>query len=326
MFKQTAIFLITLAIIAANYPVEAQQPGKVPVIGFLLGSSKKVHGAHVDRLRQGLKEEGYVDGRDIVLEYRFAGGNRKIARDLAAEFVRRRVDLIVTVGIPSTRFAAKATKTIPIVVAYASNLLGSGLVASMAKPGGNVTGITVLTEELAAKRLELSTEAVPGISRVALIFGPNKSALKAVTQTRLAAEKFGVTLQEVPVRSPADFADAFAAMAGQRAGALILVAGRVVSKNRRQIFELAGKRRIPTICWRPAMVRDGCLIGYGADRGRMVRQAARYVANILRGANPGDLPVQRSTRLELVVNLKTAKALGFTFPPLILLRATEVIE
>ena len=274
MLKQSAILLIAFAIFAANYPVEAQQPGKVPVVGFLLGSSKRVHGVHVDRLRQGLKEQGYVDGRDFVLEYRFAGGNRTVAREQAAEFVRRRVDLIVTVGLPPTRAAAKATRTIPIVVAYASNLLGSGLVASMARPGGNVTGMTVFTQELAAKRLQLSTEAVPGVSRVALLFGPRKSDLAAAAQTRLAAKKLRVALQEVLVRGPADFADAFAAMVRQRAGALIMVAGPVVSTHRRRIFALAGAHRIPTICWRPAMVRDGCLMSYGADRGQLVRQAA----------------------------------------------------
>ena len=147
MIKKLAFLVAALAFVLAAHPAVAQQAGKIPTIGFLLGSSKRVHGLHVDRLRQGLKEEGYVDGRDIVLEYRFAGGKRKIAREQAAEFVRRRVDVIVTVGLRPTRFAAQATKTIPIVVAYASNLLGSGLVASLARPGGNVTGMTVLTQE-----------------------------------------------------------------------------------------------------------------------------------------------------------------------------------
>lgn len=321
-----SVVAATLIFLSAPQPVEAQKPGKIPVIGFLLGSSERVHGKHVERLRQGLKKQGYVDGRDFVLEYRFGDGNRKIVREHAAEFVRRRVDLIVTVGLPPTLATAKATKTIPIVVAYASNLLGSGVVASMARPGGNVTGTTVLTQELAAKRLQLSTEMVRGISRVALMFGPRKSDRKAAARTRLAAEKLGVTLHEVLVRDPAEFADAFAAMARQRVGALILVAGPVVSTNRRRIFELAGEHKIPTICWRSAMVRQGCLMSYGANRGQMVRHAAGYIVKILRGAKPRNLPVQRSTKIEFVVNLKTAKALGLAIPRSILLQATNVIE
>ncbi len=326
MFKHTTILLITLAIFAADHPAEAQQPGKVPVIGFVLGSSERVHGIYVDQLRQGLREAGYVDGRNIMLEYRFAQGKPSLAREHAAEFVRRRVDVIVTVGRPPTRAAAKATKTIPIVVAFASDLVESGFIASMARPGGNITGMTALTSELAPKRLQMLTEAVPGISRVALLLSPTKSSLAAVAHTRSAAKKLGVTVQEVQVRGPADFASAFAAMAQQHASAVIMVTGRIISLHRRQLIELAVARKLPTICWRLALVRNGCLMSYGADRSHMVHRAAGYVAKILRGAKPADLPVERPSKFVLAVNLKTAKVLGITIPQSILLLATKVIE
>ncbi len=196
----TTATAIAACLLFAPLTVAAQQGGKVPVVGFLLGSSERVHGIYVDRLRQGLRGEGYVDGRDIVLEYRFAHGKRSLAREQAAEFVHRRVNVIVTVGRPPTGFAAKATKTIPIVVAFASDLVESGFIASMARPGGNVTGMTALTSELAAKRLQLLTEVVPGATRVALLFSPTKAAPAVVAHTRSAAKWLGVTVKEVRVR------------------------------------------------------------------------------------------------------------------------------
>jgi putative ABC transport system substrate-binding protein len=325
--KTTVISIFAAALIILIVPPVVQAQDTKPArIGFLLGASKRVHGAHVDRLRQSLKKMGYVDGRNIVLEYRFGNGDRSAIRRHATELVRRKIDLIVTVGWPATRFAAKATKTIPIVVAYASNLLTSGLVGSMAKPGGNVTGSAVLAQELAAKRLELMTETVPGASHIALLYGPRRTNKKVVAYTKSAAKTLRVAVHEGLLRSPTDLNDIFASMGGQRVGALILVAGPVVSTHRRKIFKLATEHRLPTLCWRPGMVRDGCLISYGADRGQMVRQAARYVVKILRGAKPGELPIQRSTQVQIVVNLKTAKALGITIPSTILIRANKVIK
>ncbi len=326
MRKQTAILLTALVISAPDYHASPLEAGEVPVVGFLLGSSEGVHGIYVDQLRQGLREAGYVDGRDIVLEYRFAQGKSSLTRAQAADFVRRRVDVIVTVGEPQTRSAAEATRTIPIVAAYASDLLQSGLIASMARPGGNVTGISVLTRELAAKRLQLLTEAKPGISRVAMLFSPTKGALAAIANTRSAAKNLGVTVQEVQVRDPTDFAGAFRVMAQQQAEAIIMVVGPVTSLHRRQLIELAGARRLPTVCWRQELVEVGCLMSYGADRSHMVNRAAGFVAKILRGAKPANLPVEQPARIEIALNLKTAKALGITIPPSILLRATRVTE
>jgi putative ABC transport system substrate-binding protein len=196
----------------------------------------------------------------------------------------------------------------------------------MARPGGTVTGISVLTRELAAKRLQLLTEAKPGISRVAMLFSPTKGALAAIANTRSAAKNLGVTVQEVQVRDPTDFAGAFRVMAQQQAEAIIMVVGPVTSLHRRQLIELAGARRLPTVCWRQELVEVGCLMSYGADRSHMVNRAAGFVAKILRGAKPANLPVEQPARIEIALNLKTAKALGITIPPSILLRATRVTE
>jgi putative ABC transport system substrate-binding protein len=321
----TALAIVACLVFAPLAAV-AQQMGKVPVIGFLLGSSERVHGAYVDRLRQSLKEAGYVDGRNIVLESRFAKGKPKLARKQAAELVQRPVDVIVTVGRPPTRSAAQATKSIPIVVAFASDLAESGFVKNMARPEGNVTGMTALTSELAAKRLQLLTEAVPGITRVALLLSPTKSSISAATHTKVAAKSLGLTVLEMRVRGPDDFADAFAKMAKQRVEGVIMVAGRVISLHRRQLTKLAIKHKLPTICWRLGVVRAGCLMSYGADRNAMVNRAAGYVVKILRGAKPASLPVQRPNKIQIALNLKTAGALGLSIPPSILLRATEVIE
>jgi len=321
-----ALLVAAPAILATTPPAMAQQTRKVPVVAFLLGSSERVHGLYVDQLRQGMKEAGYLDGRDIVLEYRFAQGQTKLAREQAAEFVQRRVDVIVTVGRPPTLAAAKATKTIPIVVAFASDLMQTGLIGTMARPMGNVTGMTALTSELAAKRLQLATEIAPDVSRVALLLSPTKSSLAAAASTKLAGGNLGLAVQEVHVRGPSDFSDAFRAMAHQRAQAVIMVAGQVISKYRRQLIKLAIDHKLPTICWRPGVVRVGCLISYGSDRNYMVGRAAEYVARILQGTKPAELPVQRPDKIEIAVNLKTAQALGITLPARTMLRATEVFE
>jgi putative ABC transport system substrate-binding protein len=317
---------IVVCALAAAVTAAAQQAGKVPVIGFLLGSSERVHGIYVDRLRQSLKNAGYVDGRNIVLEYRFAKGQPKLAVTQAAEFVRRGVDVIVTVGRPPTRAAAKATGKIPIVVAFASDLAESEFVTNMARPEGNVTGMTVLTSELAAKRLQLLTEAVPGVSRVALLLSPTKSSISAAAHSRLAAASLGLTVHDVRVREPDDFAGAFTTMEERRVEAVVMLAGRVISLHRRQLVNLANERKLPTVCWRLGVARAGCMLSYGADRGDMVGRAADYVVKILRGARPADLPVQRPAKFDLAINQKTAKALSVTIPPSILLRADEVIE
>lgn len=322
MLKQAAILFTALIAFHAS----SLQAKEVPVVGFLLNGSERVQGIYVDQLRQGLSKVGYVDGHDIMLEYRFADGKSSIGREQAEELVRRGVDVIVTVGEPQTHYAVKATQTIPIVATFSGDLVQSGLISSMARPGGNVTGTTVLVRELYAKRLQLLIEAVPDISRVAMLLSPTKGALAAVAQTRLAAKNLGVTVLEVRVRAPADFAGAFAAMARQHVDAIIMVASPITSVHRRQLIELAGARKLPTICWRQEVVQVGCLMSYAPDRNDIINLAAGYVAKILRGAKPANLPVEQPASMEIALNLKTAKVLGITIPPSILLRATQVIE
>ncbi len=198
--------------------------------------------------------------------------------------------------------------------------------ASLGKPGGNVTGMTNLASDVVTKWLQLIKETLPETSRVAVLFRPNQRTKNNVQDLKSAAVSIGVTIQEAPVRAPGDFKEAFAAMARQRADALIMIPGRVTGGNRRELIALAGRRKIPVICWRPALVRLGCLMSCGANRAQVVRRSASYVARILRGAKAADLPIEQPTKFEFVLNLKTAKALGITFPPSILLRATEVIE
>ncbi len=326
MGKKIAILVAALAILVSAYPTAAQQAEKVYRIGVLGTASERVQGVFVEFLRSGLRDAGYVDGRNIVLGVRFGNANRRRIAEQAAELVRRKVDVIVVFGLGVAYAVAKKSKTIPIVIGIAPDLLSSGLVASLAKPGGNVTGMSMRSSDLVAKWLQLTKEILPEASRVAVLFNPIQRTKKNVQDMKSAAVSIGVTIQEVPVRAPGDFEEAFAAMARQRADALIMIPGRVTGGNRRQLIALAGTRRIPVVCWRPALVRLGCLMSYGANRAQVVRRSASYVARILRGAKAADLPIEQPTKFEFVLNLKTAKALGITFPPSILLRATEVIE
>ncbi len=321
-----AVFAMAFAILLSSYPTTAQQAGKVYRIGVLGTSSERVQGVFVEPLRSGLRDAGYVEGRNFVLDVHFGNANRRRIAEQAAELVRRKVDVIVGLGMGAIRAAAKETKTIPIISGYTSDLPGSGLVASLAKPGGNVTGMTMRSSDLVAKWLQLTKELLPEASRVAVLFAPEQRTSKNVQDMKSVAAKIGVIIQEAPVRAPGDFEEAFAAMARTRVDALIMLPGRVTGGNRRQLIALAGKRKIPVVCWRPALVRLGCLMSYGANRAQMVHRSASYVTRILRGAKAADLPIEQPTKIEFVLNLKAAKALGITFPPAILLRATEVIE
>ncbi len=327
MGKKIAILVATLAFLAATYSATAQQPGKIYRIGVLGTSSERVQGVFVEFLRSGLRDAGYVDGRNIVLDVRFGNSNRRRIAEQAAELVRRKVDVIVVFGLGAAYAVAKKSKTIPIVIGIAPDLLSSGLVASLAKPGGNVTGMTSRSLDLLTKWLQLTKEILPDASRVAVLFNPiQRTSPSSIKYLKSAAASIGVTIHEAPVRAPGDFEEAFAAMARARADALIMFPGRVTGGNRRELIALAGRWKIPAICWRPALVRLGCLMSYGANRAHVVRRSASYVTRILRGAKAADLPIEQPTKFQFVLNLKAAKALGITFPPAILLRATEVIE
>jgi putative ABC transport system substrate-binding protein len=325
---------ITLLGGAAAWPLgaHAQQAGKVNRIGFLVTGALDSAEAQaiLDAFRQGLRERGYVEGQDIVIEYR--GADRKMERfpELATELVRLNLDLIVAAVTPAARAVREATSTIPIVVPNMGDPVGDGLVASLARPGGNITGMTFLGPELAAKRLELLKQALPTISRVAALWHPGvygeSTTREMIRKMEAAARTLLVQLQLVEVREAAEFDQAFLAMVSERADALIVLPSPMFFNERRHIVDLATRHRLPSIAQVREFVELGGLMAYGASIRDLFRRAGVYVDMILQGAKPADLPVQQPTKFELVINLKTAKALGVDVPPTLLALADEVIE
>jgi len=306
----------------------AQQPTKIPQIGYLAGASPSSNPARTQAFRQGLRELGYVEGKNIVSEWRFAEEKLDRLPALAAELVRLKVDVIVTAGPIPTRSAKEATSTIPIVMTQDSDPVGNGFVASLARPGGNITGLSTLAPELSGKRLELLKEIVPRLSRVA-VFGTstipgNAQSLKEV---EFAAGAFGVKLQYLDVLGPKDIETAFRTAGKGRADAVLwLVAAAVASAHRTKIADLAVKGRLPVIYPGRSYVEAGGLMTYGVNVEDLDRRAATYVDKILKGAKPADLPVEQPTKLELIINLKAAKQIGLTIPPNVLARADKVIK
>jgi putative ABC transport system substrate-binding protein len=312
-------------------PAEAQQPGKIPRIGFLGLTSPSANAARIEAFRQGLRELGYVEGKNIVIEWRHHEGKIDRLPALAAELVHLKVDVIITVGPPAAGAAKEATATIPIVMMQVGDPVGSGFVASLARPGRNITGWSSLAPELNGKRLELLKEIVPGLSRVA-VFGTSTSPDNApsLKEVELAAEALKVQLQYLDVRDardPKDIGAAFRAAGKGRAEAvLLMVAGAVGAGHRTQILELAIKSRLPVVYTGRGFVEAGGLMSYGVNLLDLGRRAATYVDKILKGAKPSDLPVEQPTKFELVINLKTAKQIGLTIPPNVLARADKVIR
>ncbi len=279
---------------------------------------------------QGMREHGYTEGQTIAIEWRFAEGRPERLPDLAAELVRLKVNLIVAEATPAARAAMEATIPIPIVIPDAADAVGSGLVASLARPGGNVTGLSFLGPELIGKRLQLLKDVVPGMTRVAVLWHPDlygEDTVKIMSEeTEAATRALAVRLQRVEARSPNDLVGAFSAMTAGRAGALLLWTSPMFFAERRRIVDLAAKNRLPAVYpWREA-VDAGGLMGYGPSAPDLFRRAATYVDKILKGSKPAELPVEQPTKFELVINVKTAKALGLTIPPSLLLRADQVIE
>jgi ABC-type uncharacterized transport system substrate-binding protein len=326
-------FLGTLAgVLAAPLEIRAQQPAKVSRIGWLLTGSLEAPEtrALLSAFRQGARERGYVEGQNLVIEYRPAEGQLDRFPALAADLVRLKVDLIVAGSTSGARAAQKATTTIPIVAPTMGDPAGDGLVASLARPGGNITGLTFLGPELAPKRLELLKETLPKMSRVVGIWHPGslseRTAKDMLSQTETAARKLGVQLQLVEVRSPDEIDRAFSTMARQRPDAFVMFPSVMFFIERRRVIDLAQKHRLPTIYVAREFVDIGGLISYGASVADLFRRTATYVDKILKGAKPADLPVEQPTKFELVINLKTAKALGLTIPPSLLQRADEVIQ
>jgi putative tryptophan/tyrosine transport system substrate-binding protein len=319
-------------LLAAPLAVEAQPAGKVPRIGYLEAASVElpIAQAMLDAFRQGLRERGYVEGQTFVIEYRAAAGRVERFPDLAAELARLKVNVIVASSTPAALAAKQATTTIPIVSAVMADPVGDGLVASLARPGGNITGLTFLAPALVAKRLQLLKEAVPGVSHVAALSHPGvygeHTMRDMLKEAEVAAQTLGVRLQVLEARSPNDFDTAFSAMVTNSASALIVFPSPMFYGAHRRLVDLAAKHRLPAIYAFQEAVAAGGLMSYGTSIPDLSRRAAYLVDKILRGAKPSDLPVEQATKFDLVINLKTAKTLGLTIPPSLLGRADEVIE
>ena len=319
--------LLILAMVVVGGVAAAQQTKKIHRIGLLSGSRPSPMPTNIEALRQGLRELGYIEGQNISVEYRFAEGKEERYAILAAELVNLGVDVIVTFGTQATVAAKQATSTIPILVGNAGDLVGEGLVASLARPGGNVTGFTSVDPDLSAKRLQLLRETLPKVARVAVLYhgGPGGDQ-DELRETQTAAKTLGVQIQPLQVLEPDQFQRAYTAMTKERAQALIIFLGSFTAFHRKDLLELAAKIRIPTMCGNPEWSEAGGLISYGHDRRDQFRRAATYVDKILKGTKPADLPVQQPTKFEIVINLKTAKQIGLTIPPKVLVRADRVIK
>jgi putative tryptophan/tyrosine transport system substrate-binding protein len=319
------LIILTLALLVAPLPTEAQRPTHVHRIGWLSGGERDPY--YVEAFLEGMRARGYIEGQHLVLESRGAEGQYERFPALAAELVRLPVDVLLVTNTPAALAAKHATSTIPIVMVGIGDAVGSGLVASLARPGGNITGLSHLQPELMEKRLEFLKAVLPTVSRVAILWNPgNPSAASPVRAAEVAAEALGVQPVPVEARGPDAFDRAFAVMTRAHAGALLVVGDRVFHQDRRRLAELAATSRLPTMHNVREFVDDGGLMSYGNNIPDMFRRAATYVDKILKGAKPADLPVEQPTTFELVINLKTAEALGLTIPPSVLFQATDVIR
>ena len=325
----SALTLLAGAVLSMPLAGEAQQPGEVPQVGYINPGhfSDQVRLRRFEAFRQGLRDLGYVEGRNVALEPRWAEGKYDRYPALAADLVRLKVHVIVAVGGRATQVAQQATRTIPIVMSAVNDPVGSRLVASLARPGGNVTGITVMAPDLVGKQFELLREVVPKVSRVALLLNPdNPASGEQLREAEAAARVVNVRLQPLQAKMPQEIDSAFAAMARERAGALVVLADAILYNQRKQIADLAAKSRLPSASPMQDYAEAGGLTAYGADLLDLERRSATFVDKILKGAKPADLPVEQPTKFGLIVNLRTAQALGLSIPPSVLARAAEVIQ
>lgn len=322
----SVIFSVTLALGLFFGPLaEAQQADQVRRIGFLSMPTPVL--ANVEAFRQGLREEGYVEGRNLLIEWRSADGKTERLPGLATELVRLKVEVIVTQATEAAPAAKNATASIPIVFTYVSDPVALGLVASLARPGGNITGIASISGDLTGKRIELLKEAIPSLKSVALLTNPaNPVSASSMKEAQIAARRLGLDVRLVEVHHPAELEPTLTSIAQERAIAVALVPGGFLVQHRVQIAELATKGRLPVLGWHRTLTESGALISYGVNSVEIARRAASHVAKILKGAKPADLPVEQPTKVELIINMKTARALGLTIPGSLLLRADQVIE
>jgi putative ABC transport system substrate-binding protein len=327
MDRRTFVSGVTLGLLVAPLVVEAQQRARTWRVGFLSGGGPPPDGAPPLPLRQALQELGYVEPQNVIYMSRWANAKQDRLPGLAAELVGLKVDIIVTVGGPASAAAKQASPAIPVVMALVGDADGLGLIDSLARPGGNVTGVTDQSADLSAKRLEIITEAVPRAARIAVLWNADdRGMMLRYRQVEKAALTRHVTVQALGVREPDDFDVAFSAMTASRPDALIMVTDALTLLNRKRVIDFARMHRIPAMYEASLLVQDGGLMSYGANQDDNFRRAASYVDRIFKGASPSTLPVERPGRYYLTINLKTAKALGLTIPPALLLRADQVIE
>ncbi len=330
MRRRTFLSTIGVGILAAPLAAQAQPAKRVPRVGYLSTFSRSDPAIQrgLDVFRQELRELGYVEGQSIAIEYRWAEGMYERLPDLATELVRLKVDVIVASGgVPAIQAAKQATTAIPIIMTGPSDPVGLGLVGSLARPGGNITGLATMSPEVVGKQLELLKEVVPKVSRVAVLWNPaNPGNGPQLREAEVAARALGVRLQPLGVRGPDEIDRAFVAMTRERAGALLVLADVMLFSQKERIAELAAKHRLPAVYGLRWHAEAGGLMAYGANLLDISRRVAIYVDRILKGAKPADLPIEQPTRFELVINLKTAKALGLTIPSSLLQRADEIIQ
>jgi putative tryptophan/tyrosine transport system substrate-binding protein len=322
----SSILAPTLAFVL-GFNSQAQQQPKIPRIGFLTNNSSTGLGAADEAFRQGLRSLGYVEGKSLVTEYRYGEGKVGRLAEMAAELVRLKVDVIVTGGPTSTRTAKQATSTIPIVMASDPDPVANGFVASLARPGGNITGLATLSPELGGKRLELLKEILPKLYRVTVLgTSTTPGTAQELKEAELAAGAFGVKLQYLNVLDPKDIEAGFRAASKERADAVLVLNSAILLSQRTQVVDLAAKSRIPAIYWAPEFVEAGGLMTYSVSFIDLHRRAATYVDKILKGAKPADLPVEQPKKFEFIINLKAAKQIGLTISPNVLVRADKVIR
>ena len=321
------LLLVTYVLMVAGVVAEAQQPKKIPRVAFLGTASASIVADRIDALRKGLRDLGYVEGKNILIEYRFAEGKSNEITSIAAELARSKPDAIVTAGPAATRSAKQATVTIPVIMGNEGDPIGSGFVASLAQPGGNITGLSALSPEISGKQLEILKEIVPKLIYVFVLGNSTTPGnAQASKQVELAAETLGVQVQYLDVRVPKDIETAFLSATKGRADALIALQNPILTFDRKQVVTLAVKNRIPAAYHSLEFVEDGGLMTYSVSITDLFRRTASYIDKILKGAKPADLPVEQPTRFDLVISLSAAKQIGVTIPPSVLARADRVIK
>jgi putative ABC transport system substrate-binding protein len=328
MKNKITLLALSALLFALCFPAQAQQTAKIPRIGYVLGSGDRTPGSSIAIFRQGLRDLGYIEGNNILIEYRYTEGKEDRIPSLVSELMQLKVDILVSLQVPVILAAKQVTKTIPIVMVITGDPVAAGLVDSLARPGGNVTGVTRLMRELSGKRLEMLKEAVPTIARVGVLSDANNvTTINLFKEYEAAARALKIPIQSLEVRGPnPDLEGAFQAAAKRRISALITVRNPVLIRNSKRIAELAIKNRLPLMCEGSDFVEAGGLMSYSGNDAENFRRAAVYVDKILKGKKPADLPVEQPTKFEFAINLKTAKALNLTIPQSVLFRADKVIK